>query len=65
MIDPHLAVFECERHVDCDAGDHVIVVARVLRFEVDPAQSALVFYRGSYHRIGETLSEGRQECVQG
>jgi flavin reductase (DIM6/NTAB) family NADH-FMN oxidoreductase RutF len=52
---PHLAVFECERYADCEAGDHVIIVGHVVYFEVNVEDSALIFYRGAYHRVGEVL----------
>jgi flavin reductase (DIM6/NTAB) family NADH-FMN oxidoreductase RutF len=57
---PHLAVFECERYADCEAGDHVIIVSRVVHFEVNVEDSALIFYRGAYHRVGEILHNKRK-----
>lgn len=44
-----LAWFECERHVDHDGGDHVILVGRVTAFGVSREDAdPLVFYRGNY-----------------
>jgi len=57
---PHLAVFECERYAVCEAGDHVIIVSRVVHFEVNVEDSALIFYRGAYHRVGEILHNKRK-----
>jgi flavin reductase (DIM6/NTAB) family NADH-FMN oxidoreductase RutF len=61
---PHLAVFECERYADCEAGDHVIIVGRVVHFEVNVEDSALIFYRGAYHRVGEVL-QNKQKADTG
>lgn len=55
ILEPHLAAFECESYATFEAGDHVIIVGRVVHFEVSDTGSALVFYRGAYHRVGETL----------
>ena len=50
-----LAVFECRREQSVDAGDHTILIGRVLRFS-RPSQSApLVYFSGRY----STLAQGR------
>ena len=46
-----LATFECAPHAVHDGGDHVIVVGRVLSFEVADEGDPLVFFRGNYHSI--------------
>jgi flavin reductase (DIM6/NTAB) family NADH-FMN oxidoreductase RutF len=43
-----LAVFECERHAVHEAGDHAILVGRVLRFARREAGAPLVFFQGKY-----------------
>jgi 4-hydroxyphenylacetate 3-hydroxylase, reductase component len=43
-----LAVFECERHALHDAGDHAILIGRVLRFARREAGAPLVFFQGKY-----------------
>jgi flavin reductase (DIM6/NTAB) family NADH-FMN oxidoreductase RutF len=43
-----LAIFECERHALHDAGDHAILVGRVLRFARREAGAPLVFFQGKY-----------------
>ncbi len=43
-----LAWIDCEIHAEHDAGDHTIVVARVLAVEASPAGEPLVFFRGQY-----------------
>ena len=45
------AWIECEIDAEHEAGDHEIVVARVLAIEGDPAATPLVFLRGAYGRM--------------
>jgi 4-hydroxyphenylacetate 3-hydroxylase, reductase component len=47
LADAH-AVFECARESVHDAGDHLILVGRVLRFARRDDGAPLVFYRGRY-----------------
>lgn len=48
-----LAVFECAREAVHDAGDHAIIVGRVLRFRFRQDGDPLVFYRGAYRTLTE------------
>jgi flavin reductase (DIM6/NTAB) family NADH-FMN oxidoreductase RutF len=41
-----LAVFECLRDQAIEAGDHTILLGRVLRFSQPAASAPLVYYRG-------------------
>jgi flavin reductase (DIM6/NTAB) family NADH-FMN oxidoreductase RutF len=43
-----VAWLECKIHNEHDAGDHTIVVARVVAIEAAPETDPLVFFRGSY-----------------
>ncbi|HEY1708357.1 MAG TPA: flavin reductase family protein [Rhizomicrobium sp.] len=43
-----LAIFECESEQIHDAGDHVILVGRVIRFHRHDAGAPLVFFQGKY-----------------
>jgi flavin reductase (DIM6/NTAB) family NADH-FMN oxidoreductase RutF len=43
-----LAIFECEREAMHDAGDHAILIGRVLRFARREAGAPLVFFQGRY-----------------
>jgi len=52
IIEPALAVLECELYAQYDGGDHVIVLGRIAHMEKDPACNPLVFFRGKYHTIG-------------
>jgi flavin reductase (DIM6/NTAB) family NADH-FMN oxidoreductase RutF len=52
-----LAIFECARESVQDAGDHAILIGRVLRFaRHDAAGAPLVFFQGKYGALaqGET-----------
>ncbi|MEO8302145.1 MAG: flavin reductase family protein [Rhizomicrobium sp.] len=52
-----LAIFECARESVQDAGDHAILIGRVLRFaRHDAAGAPLVYFRGKYGALaqGET-----------
>ncbi|MBV9528262.1 MAG: flavin reductase family protein [Sphingomonas sp.] len=46
-----LATFECEPHAVHDGGDHLIIIGRVVSFEVEADGEPLIFFRGGYHSI--------------
>ena len=48
LIDGVLAVLECERHTAFDAGDHTILLGRVLEGIMHDGRP-LIFYEGSYY----------------
>jgi 4-hydroxyphenylacetate 3-hydroxylase, reductase component len=43
-----LAVFECAADAMHDAGDHAILIGKVVRFSLHEASAPLVFFRGKY-----------------
>ena len=45
------ARFQCQSHARHDAGDHTILIGRVLRFDEREGEP-LVFYRGGYPALG-------------
>lgn len=51
ILEGTLAVLECERAQLVDAGDHTIVIARVVGGEVRDGRP-LLYYRGGYHTPG-------------
>lgn len=57
IIEPNLAVFECSKYAQYEAGDHLIVVGRVLRFAVNENEAPLVFFRGAYRAVGELIED--------
>ncbi len=48
-----IAVFECESHAVHNAGDHVILLGRVVNFFRQEAGAPLVFFRGKYGALAE------------
>ena len=46
-----LAKFECKICNHHEGGDHIIFIGEVLRFEYDPKDRPLVFYRGKYQAM--------------
>jgi flavin reductase (DIM6/NTAB) family NADH-FMN oxidoreductase RutF len=50
-----LAVFECARENVWDAGDHAVLIGRVLRFSrADAAGTPLVYFQGRYGALAQT-----------
>jgi len=49
-----LAAFECRPFATHEAGDHVVFIGEVLRFEAEGVGEPLVYYRGAYRALGET-----------
>jgi flavin reductase (DIM6/NTAB) family NADH-FMN oxidoreductase RutF len=52
LIDGALAALECETYRALDAGDHTIYLGRVLEGDVDTHARPLLYYLGSYRRLG-------------
>jgi flavin reductase (DIM6/NTAB) family NADH-FMN oxidoreductase RutF len=46
-----MANFECETHHAFDAGDHRVVVGRVLKVRFDPEHEPLVYLQGRFRRV--------------
>ncbi len=51
LIEGALAHFECAPHAHHEGGDHIIFLARVLRFSIAGEGDPLIFFRGGYHRL--------------
>jgi 3-hydroxy-9,10-secoandrosta-1,3,5(10)-triene-9,17-dione monooxygenase reductase component len=47
-LDDAVAWLDCEIHAEHDAGDHMIVVARVVAMEARNGAEPLMFFRGTY-----------------
>ncbi|MGD0192044.1 MAG: flavin reductase family protein [Rhizomicrobium sp.] len=52
-LNESLAIFECEREAVHDAGDHAILVGRVIRFARHEAGAPLVFFQGKYGALAQ------------
>jgi len=50
ILEDAIAFADCETLVEHDAGDHVIVVGRVIELGYQPEGKPLLFYRGGYGR---------------
>jgi len=48
-----LAVFECAREQALAAGDHTVLIGRVLRFSRHSKSPPLVFYSGKYRALAQ------------
>ena len=46
-----MANFELETHHAFDAGDHRIILGRILKVRYDPDHEPLVFLRGKYRKV--------------
>lgn len=51
VLSGSLAFLDCRIHAEHDAGDHVIVVGRVVELGVMDESSPLLFFRGGYHKL--------------
>lgn len=62
VIEDCLASFECHVHARHDAGDHYIFIGEVKHMHQGCTDQALVFYKGAYMMLAESL---RALVVQG
>lgn len=62
LIDECLASFECRVHASHEAGDHTIFIGEVRHLSAGAADQALVFYKGAYMKLAESL---RKLVVEG
>lgn len=53
VIDGCLAVVECDTDAIHDAGDHIILVGRVVKLDYASDGEPLLYFRGRFGRIGE------------
>jgi len=72
ILDGVVAWIDCRRHSITDAGDHELVIGRVLALEIETAGLPLLFFQGGYGRFApasvsapETpgLTLGQLRCV--
>ena len=62
LIDDCLAGFECSVHAAHEAGDHTIFIGEVRHLSAGASDQALVFYKGAYMKLAESL---RKLVVEG
>ena len=51
LLQGSVGYFDCEIEARHDAGDHIIMVGRVVDFASDDSRQPLVFYRGNYRDL--------------
>ncbi len=51
VLQQSLGVFECERHAVHEAGDHRILLGRVVKATFDASLDPLLYFRGRYRRL--------------
>jgi len=65
VIEDCVATFECTKFAEHDAGDHVLFLGQVRRFDHGRREDSLVFYKGAYMMLTQSLRElaarGRME----
>lgn len=54
-LDHALAAMECEVVARYPAGDHLIVLGRVLRLMVSAVENPLIFFRSNYRHLDSTI----------
>lgn len=57
LVEGCLARFHCSTYAEYEAGDHYIFVGRVERFEHHREDDPLVFYKGAYMILAQSLRE--------
>ena len=58
ILDGALGWLECAVEIEYTAGDHDIVISRVLRLGMLPVEQPLILYQGGYGRFEATESAG-------
>jgi flavin reductase (DIM6/NTAB) family NADH-FMN oxidoreductase RutF len=61
LIDNCVARFQCSMFAQHEAGDHVIFIGKVEQFEVVREEDPLVFYKGAYMMLTQSLRELAQK----
>lgn len=57
VIGECVASFECDKFAEHIAGDHVLFLGRVVRFDQGREEDSLVFYKGAYMMLTQSLRE--------
>jgi len=57
VIAGSVASFECDKFAEHEAGDHMLFLGRVVRFEHGRQEPSLVFYKGAYMMLTQSLRE--------
>jgi flavin reductase (DIM6/NTAB) family NADH-FMN oxidoreductase RutF len=57
VIAGSVASFECDKFAEHEAGDHMLFLGQVARFEHGRQEPSLVFYKGAYMMLAQSLRE--------
>ncbi|MDA7419014.1 flavin reductase [Xenophilus arseniciresistens] len=57
VIAGSVATFECDKFAEHLAGDHVLFLGQVARFDHGRQEASLVFYKGAYMMLTQSLRE--------
>lgn len=57
IIEDCIATFECDKFAEHLAGDHVLFLGQVAKFEHGRHEDSLVFYKGAYMMLTQSLRE--------
>lgn len=57
-----VASFQCEKFAEHVAGDHILFLGRVVRFEHGGYEDSLVFYRGAYMMLAQSMRQLAEQC---
>lgn len=57
IIEDCVATFECDKFAEHLAGDHVLFLGQVAKFEHGRHEDSLVFYKGAYMMLAQSLRE--------
>jgi len=57
-----VASFQCDKFAEHVAGDHLLFLGKVIRLEHEGHQDSLVFYRGAYMMLAQSLRELTEHC---
>ena len=57
VLDNCVATFECDKFAEHIAGDHVLFLGQVQRFDHGRQEDSLVFYKGAYMMLTQSLRD--------
>ncbi len=63
LIDDCVARFHCDVSAQHDAGDHIIFLGQVVKYEVLREDDSLVFYKGAYMMLSQSLRAIAQKGI--
>ena len=62
VLEGCVATFQCRKFAEHVAGDHVLFLGQVIRFDHRRGEDSLVFYRGAYVALAQSLRDLAASC---